>query len=317
MSSQLPEPERWVDRSARDASAESAVGAAFRRVKQATEPTDAAFEALRRRSAEARRRARPSGLVWRVAVASAVLLSAGGVVSAARAVWRWHATASHRDAQAAAPVERPARARTRRVIAQAKEAPALPEPPHAPVVAEAPVVAPSGAAPLRRPAREAAPPDEAELLADVFRRLRSDGDPQGALRALDEYDRRFSGGVLHDEARMARVEALMAEDRRQEALPLLAGIPEGDGALTRGVRVTRGELYAEAGRCAEASRDFERALVVADDDAVGGRALYGRASCRLRAGEVAAARADLERYLALHADGPFAPAARRALAAMP
>jgi predicted Zn-dependent protease len=155
------------------------------------------------------------------------------------------------------------------------------------------------------------------VLGTAFRELRTRGDAAAAMRALDEYDRRFPAGVLSGEARIARAEAFMAQDRRREALPLLAALADDDGELTRAVRITRGELYAEAGRCAEAVRDFDRVLAGAADDLAGGRALYGRASCRLRAGETAGARTDLETYLALHAEGAFAAAARRALDSLP
>ena len=131
-----------------------------------------------------------------------------------------------------------------------------------------------------------------------------------------EYDRRFPNGVLRAESRVARVEALLLLDRRAEALQLLEAIGPG-GALTRDVRVTRGELLLERDRCADAVRDFDAVLAARDGDPAGGRALYGRASCRLRGGDVPGARADLTRYLSLHADGPSAAAARRALVALP
>jgi tetratricopeptide (TPR) repeat protein len=312
VSAELPEPERWVDRSARNdgASAESTVGSAFRRVKEATEPSDAALQALARRLREPRPRARPAALGWRVAAATAVLLSMGGAVGAAHLIRRWHRSEAPVAVPSSAPAARPEPRRVTRVVAAANETPPV-APPPAIVVEEKP---PSAHVPLRT---AVAPRAESDLLVDAFRQLRSEGDASGALHALDDYDRRFPGGVLRTEARTARAEALMALDRRQEAFPLLEGIAEGDAALTRDVRVTRGELYAEAGRCAEATRDFERALVLADDDALGARALYGRASCRLRAGELPAARADLQRYLVLHPDGASAPAARRALESMP
>jgi tetratricopeptide (TPR) repeat protein len=310
VSSELPEPERWLDRTAPADSAESAVGTALRRVKEATEPSDAAAEALARRLREAHHRARPAAQVWRIAVAMVVLVSmCGGAVGAARLIRRWRRLQVQVEAPSVAPAARPEHKRVARLVVAANEA--LVAPPREVVVEES--------APAARAAARSvvAPHAESDLLADAFRELRTQGDASGALRVLDDYDRRFPRGVLRSEARTARAEALMAQDRRQEAFPLLVGIGEGDAALTRDVRVTRGELFAEAGRCAEAIRDFERALVIADDDALGGRALYGRASCRLRAGELPAARADLRRYLALHPDGASAPAARRALESMP
>jgi tetratricopeptide (TPR) repeat protein len=161
------------------------------------------------------------------------------------------------------------------------------------------------------------PPSEAETLASAFHELRSGGDATAALRSLDEYDRRFPGGALQGEARVARAEALLALDRRRDALPLLDGLEGAGGTPTRDVRVARGELLAEAGRCPDALRDFDAVLAASESDAAGGRALYGRASCRLRAGAVELARRDLKRYLSLHSTGPFATAARRAVGAPP
>jgi tetratricopeptide (TPR) repeat protein len=307
VSSELREPERWADRPARADSAEGVVGAAFRRVKEATEPSDAAVEALARRVREPR--PRRAALAWRVAAATAALISMCGAVGAARLIRRWRSLEVPVVAPTA-PASRPERRPASRAVSVSAEPVVAP-----PVIVEE--VAEENVPAARVAVRVAAPLAESNLLADAFHELRTEGDAPGALRALDDYDRRFPRGALRSEARTARAEALLAQDRRQEAFPLLAEISEGDAALTRDVRVTRGELYAEAGRCAEAVRDFERALVIADDDALGGRALYGRASCRLRAGELPGARADLQRYLALHADGPSAPEARHALDGMP
>jgi hypothetical protein len=158
-------------------------------------------------------------------------------------------------------------------------------------------------------------PSEAASLASAFRALRSDGDPSAALRSLDEYERQFPAGVLRNEARVARAEALIALGRREEALPWLMQLGgETDGrtgrlgarTLTRNVRLTRGELLVEAGRCAEATRDFGVLATGGGQRPDGAtlRALWGRASCRLHSGETEAARADLELYLALQARAP-------------
>jgi len=189
-------------------------------------------------------------------------------------------------------------------------APAAPETPAAP----APAI---GQSPARR-ASPAAPAGEPALLSDVFHQLRGGGDRDAAaaaLRRLDQYDRRFPDGVLHDEARIARIQALLTLDRREEALQLLERI--GGASLTREVQATRGELLAEAGRCALAIRDFDRVLRLRDTDASGARALFGRASCSLRAGDIRAAREDLNRYLSAHPNGPQVAAARRALSGLP
>ena len=88
----------------------------------------------------------------------------------------------------------------------------------------------------------------------------------------------------------------------------------------RGARAScsasRGELRADAGRCAEARADFDAVLSGdAPDDGVVERALYGRAACRERAGDREGARANLEAYLARFPAGRLrADPARAALA---
>jgi hypothetical protein len=186
---------------------------------------------------------------------------------------------------------------------------------------------PLSTADARRPldiAGAVAPPrqsTEAILLGDAFRQLRSvGGDPRAALRSLDAYERRFPHGVLRAESRVARAEALIALDRRREALPVLEALDDEDGSgLTRSVRMTRAELRVDAGRCASAQHDLDVILTTGAEagDAIGGRALYFRATCRLRAGEVGPAREDLGRYLRFHPDGELSAAARRALHSQP
>ena len=160
-------------------------------------------------------------------------------------------------------------------------------------------------------------PSEATALSAAFRELRTAGDARAGLRLLDDYDRRFPAGTLRGEARIARAEALIALGRRREALPWLEGIEASGTTPTRDLRITRAELLAEAGRCPEALGDFDVVLTSISRDGAMGRALYGRASCRLRAGEIAAARVDLQRYVATFPDGPAVGAARRALESKP
>lgn len=335
MSAELPEPERWSERVTRGAAAETAAGAAFRRLRQATEPPD---EALARLAARLDAPPRASGhrLAWRLAVAAALLLAMGGTVGAALHRWRRahsatvEGTPANRSLAAATDGAHGRHARRAPMVAPEAEtteeaasvvAPAPPGPPPTEAPAGQLAAAAKSPGPHARGAsgRGAPLPEigEAAALAGAFRELRSGGDATAALRSLDEYDRRFPAGALRTEARIARVEALIALDRRRDALPLLEAIEDGGGALTRNVRITRGELRAEAGRCPEALRDFDAVLAVSERDAAGARALYGRASCRSQAGDVARAREDLARYLALHPDGAFAAAARRQLAPPP
>jgi hypothetical protein len=315
---ELPDPERWSDLPSRGSTAEQAVGLALRRVRETTEPSDAALARLAKRSAEPEASvALP--LAWRAVLVAAIIMATGGAVGAALYKWRRASGAGDRPSGATSVAVPPAvedHHRNRR-----QRAPEPPPPVVAPVPAETPPLSPPHATVAvrspRRPAPALALPTEAGVLASAFHELRSNGDAVAALRSLDEYDRQFPAGAFRGEARIARAEALLALDRRREALPLLEGLEDAGVVPTREIRVTRGELLAEAGRCGDAVRDFDALLVATDGDAAGGRALYGRASCRLRAGEVDRARQDLRRYLQLHADGPFAADARRAMDAPP
>ena len=73
---------------------------------------------------------------------------------------------------------------------------------------------------------------------DEARRTLASGDADGALRALDAYERRFSRRRLGTEATVLRIEVLLAQGRRPEAHrlgdDLLAAEP--DGAYAQHVR---------------------------------------------------------------------------------
>jgi TolA-binding protein len=182
-----------------------------------------------------------------------------------------------------------------------------------PAARRAPALAPAaGASPAAAASR-----GESEVLARAFRALRAQHDPEAALAALDEYRRRFPTGGLRGEAALARLESLLATGRKQAALALVSGA-EADGIeLTRDMRLARAELLSEAGRCREALNDFDR-LVGGGAAAArpNERALYGRATCRLRAGDQSGARQDLERYLAAYPQGRFHAEAALALASI-
>jgi TolA-binding protein len=96
-------------------------------------------------------------------------------------------------------------------------------------------LAPVARAPIA-PAAGAAAPSLAEEIATIDRARRAlyDHDAHGALRALDEHDRRFPSGALAPEAQVLRVEALLAAGDRPgaEAVAnrLLAASPSGPQA---------------------------------------------------------------------------------------
>jgi len=84
---EMPEPARWSDWPSESCTAEQAIGVAFRRVREATEPSDTAVASLGRRlSAEVQpTRAR---MLWRLAIAAALIMATGGAVGAALHRWR-------------------------------------------------------------------------------------------------------------------------------------------------------------------------------------------------------------------------------------
>jgi tetratricopeptide (TPR) repeat protein len=255
--------------------------------------------------------------VWSFAIAGLILTGGGAV--AAGVAWRAAVTRPRAPAPVEAPL--PAAGKPRPVGARHQAPPeVLPDPE---VAAEAPPAPPPLPASLRAarapvpdlrplveppPAPAADAPDEARLVARAFRHLRSEGDAKAALAALDERDHLFGGGTLAAEAALARAEALLLLGRTDDALPILVGLRTG---LTRDVRVARAELLAKANRCGEAMADFDAALGGAP--VTRERALYGRASCRLRTARPDAAEADLNDYLREYPQGRFAPAVREAL----
>jgi hypothetical protein len=210
------------------------------------------------------------------------------------------------------------------------EAPASPEPPPPPEHVPAPaaardrrrveqrrvraaaVPAPAASVPSAAPASTLA--EESVLLEGALRRLRRDRDGAGALVVLDGYRSRFPSGELSHEAERTRVEALLLLGRSRPALQVLDAMSFGASSRDLQLHLVRGELRAEAGRCAEAEGDFADVLGRAGGSEGAARALYGRASCRSRRGDQSGARADLEAYLARFPTGRHASEVRKALA---
>ena len=325
----LPEPERWSERGS-GTSAEDAVGAAFKRIRDATEPSNVAAARWARSAMAPVRRASAAPRLWAAAIAGTILVGGGAAAGIV-----WHAHVSNARARALPG----AAAATESGPTSAAEPVPTDEPmPPPPSTLARPSAAPLGpsAAPLRlaletprrappaapeeaRPTTEPPPtapangPDETELLARAFRLLRSEGDAAGALAALDEHDRRFGAGPLASEATLARAEALLLLGRTGEALPLLMRLRDARAGLTPNVRATRAELLARANRCDDAAGDFAALLAPGAPAATRERALYARASCALQGARPAAAIPDLERYLAEFPEGRSAPTVRAAL----
>jgi tetratricopeptide (TPR) repeat protein len=151
---------------------------------------------------------------------------------------------------------------------------------------------------------------EERLLAAAVRALRAKQDAASALAALDVYQARYPQGRLSVEASVLRVDALTALHRQPEALRFLDELDLGrvPGGVER--RLQRGELRAASGRFREAIADFDGVLAQTRGTDAIERALAGRARCRQRLGDLAAARADAIEYLQRFPSGPFAPQAR-------
>ena len=139
--------------------------------------------------------------------------------------------------------------------------------------------APGTAAATSTPASAAS--DETSQVRRALAELRGAKDAAAALRALDEYQRRFPAGQLSEEARLIRIEALLSLGQSAEALQSLETLPASSLERSRRLRVARGELRAAQGRCDEALQDFAAILTLATttDDDVRHRAQRGRDAC--------------------------------------
>jgi hypothetical protein len=189
----------------------------------------------------------------------------------------------------------------------AAASPVAPPPEPAPIAAPASVAA---AAPVAAAPSTLA--SETPLLGAALTHLRQQRDAPGALAALDAYDARFPRGTLRREADGARVDALLLLGREGDALVVLRRLSLEPRGRDQELRVIRGELTAPSS-CTAAVDDFERVLAEAPPAALAERALHGRATCRARLGDDAAAARDFREYLRRFPEGPFAGEARRAL----
>jgi len=133
-----------------------------------------------------------------------------------------------------------------------------------------------------------------KFLTEAMQAFRVEHSPKTALRILDGHAMELAKGAFAHEATLLRVEVLLALGRQAEVLRLLDGMSLTGVPASWTLLVTRGELRAAAGRCAEGIGDFD--LVLAQAGRPPKRALFGRAFCRKQLGDVAGAAADVERY---------------------
>ena len=154
---------------------------------------------------------------------------------------------------------------------------------------------------------------ETLALERVLIKLRREHDALGALAALDESRAVFEKGTLALEAQVARVDALLALGRRDEALAILERLPFAQIGRGGELQLVRAELRALTD-CGRALSDFDALTARTLSAALMERVLYGRAACELEVGDRAQAEQDLNRYLARFPRGRFAVAVQNQLA---
>lgn len=145
--------------------------------------------------------------------------------------------------------------------------PRRPEPAHSMPETRAPLPAP--ASPTGGPLK---------VLSSAVHALRVEHAPEAALAMLDSHAGELEKSSVSHEALLLRVEAMLKLNRKPEVLQLLDAAPLAGVAASRTLLLTRGELRASAGRCAEAVADFD--LVLVQTQGHNKRALAGKANCQ-------------------------------------
>jgi hypothetical protein len=146
---------------------------------------------------------------------------------------------------------------------------------------------------------------ESKLLEPAIFALRRERDAARALTLLGRYEAEYPHGVLSLEARVLRVDALLALGRRSEVLAALDVMPLDRVGRGTELRLVRAELRAGSD-CRSALSDFDRVLASGATGSVEERALRGRALCRSSTGDADGASRDRERYLGKYPAGRFA-----------
>jgi hypothetical protein len=134
-------------------------------------------------------------------------------------------------------------------------------------------------------------------------RLRFLGQPQQALQAFGEHDRRFPQGALSLESSLSAVEARVALGQGEPALREMGSFLQRFGTSERAadVRWLRASLYQGRGDCRRALPDLE---ALARGSSRAGDAIFLLATCARSEGDLAGARERLLEYQRRFADGP-------------
>ncbi len=152
---------------------------------------------------------------------------------------------------------------------------------------------------------------ESRLLSNAQSHL-LEGRGMAAIAALDEFHRKFPSPILREEETSTRIRALLALERRSEALAELDRFSNRElSRMQQGLHLltAKAELLAHQGRLAEALSLFDELVADATHPNLHERALFGRANSRRRLQDIEGARSDLQRYLELFPQGRFsAPA---------
>ena len=315
-------PRAWVDEPSD--TGDGAIGRLLRGVPEPEPLSAAALAQVHARLGKSRSASRTSRRAREVVLAFVMLLAGASVALAGWGVSDWVAARRRGAAESlpgmtavspSAPAVSPSVVAAVPVAAPAAnviEAASMVKAASPPIVAAIPSagVAPTSTSAAANASALAA---ESAALEAALLKLRREHDAAGALALLDQSDALFARGSLGLEAKIARVDSLLALGRKREALLLLERLPFAQVGRGSELRLLRAELRARSD-CGSALADFDLLTRVALPPLLAERAVYGRAACELQVGDDAHARSDFGAYLQRYPEGRFATNVRQQLA---